>query len=120
MTSNARIQALIDSDNPLEILWNGGFYNLEGWVIPKGGRNLATARRFVEFCANGERQARYTDVLAYGPTNPQAFARIPPERARLLPTEPDNLSRLTLVNDDWWGAHKDEMFARYSAWLLKS
>jgi len=119
MTSNARIQALIDADSPLEILWNGGFYNLEGWVIPKGGRNVETARQFVAFCANGERQAKYTDVLAYGPTNPQAFASISPERARLLPTEPDNLSTLTLINDDWWGVHKDEMFARYSAWLLK-
>jgi putative spermidine/putrescine transport system substrate-binding protein len=118
-TSNARAQAAIDGGAPVQLIWNQALFGLEGWAIPKGTPRAATAKQFIQFCANGARQALYTDVLSYGPTNPKAFETIPAARAAQLPTAPANFSRMVQINDDWWGANKDQMFDRFNAWLLR-
>ncbi len=118
-SSNARIQAAIDGGAPVELIWNQALYGLEGWAIPKGTPRAALAKRFVKFCANGARQASYTNALAYGPTNTSAFEKIPAARAKYLPTAPENFKGMVQINDDWWGANKDRMFDRFNAWLLR-
>ncbi len=118
-TWNARAQVLVDAGKPVHIEWNQGLYSVEGWCIPKGTPRAALANRFVRFCANPQRQAEFTRHLAYGPTNPKAYAFIPPERARHLPTAPDNLKLMTPSNTEWWGANKEKVTERFEAWLLK-
>ncbi|CAE6959272.1 ABC transporter substrate-binding protein [Paraburkholderia domus] len=118
-TSNARVQAAIDSGAPVKIIWNQGLYGLEGWAIPKGSPKAALAKKFIASCANGHHQAAYTKLLAYGPTNPSAFDLIPAQRAAALPTFKDNFAQLTQIDDSWWGANKDKIFDRFNAWLLR-
>ncbi len=118
-TSNARAQAAIDGGAPVQLIWTQALYGLEGWAIPKGSPRAAIAKKFIQFCANGQRQAAYTDILAYGPTNPKAFDGIPAARAAQLPTAPVNFKSMVQIDDGWWGANKDRMFDRFNAWLLK-
>jgi putative spermidine/putrescine transport system substrate-binding protein len=118
-TWNARAQVLVDAGKPVHIEWNEGLYSVEGWCIPKGTPRADLARRFVKFCANPRRQAEFTKYLAYGPTNPKAYEFIPAERARHLPTAPENLKRMTLADAEWWGANKEKATERFEAWLLK-
>ncbi len=119
-SSNARIQAAIDNGAPVEIIWDGGLYGMEGWAIPKGCPRAELAKKFIASCANGQQQALYTKALAYGPTNQDAFKFIDPARAKQLPTEPANFAKLIPSNDEWWGANKDKMFERFNAWLLRN
>jgi putative spermidine/putrescine transport system substrate-binding protein len=117
-TWNARAQVVIDAGGPVAIEWNQGLYALEGWVIPKGTPRAALARRFVKFCANAKRQAEFVSALPYGPTNPKAYEFIPAERAKFLPSAPENLKKIIQSNNDWWGKNKAAAIERFNAWLL--
>jgi putative spermidine/putrescine transport system substrate-binding protein len=117
-TWNARIQAAIDEGAPAAIAWDGGLWAVEGWSILKGGPNADLCRKFVEFCADGKRQAAYTPHLAYGPTNPSAYKFVDAKRAPFLPTHPDNYARSIKVDYKYWGSNKDKVTERFNAWLI--
>ncbi len=117
-TWNARAQVVIEAGEKVAISWGQGIYALEGWVVPKGDPHAALGKQFITFCANAKRQAEFVSKLAYGPTNPQAYNYIPAERAKLLPTSPDNLKLLIQSDNDWWAKNKEAMIERFNAWLL--
>jgi putative spermidine/putrescine transport system substrate-binding protein len=115
---NARLQAAIDGGTPAKIVWNQGLYSIEGWAIPKGNPKAEAARQFIKFCSNPEQQALFTEVLAYGPTNLDAYKTVPAERAKVLPTSPENLKQMAIANEDWWSANRSAVTERFNSWLL--
>jgi len=115
---NARLQAAIDGGAPAKIIWNQGLYSIEGWGLPKGGPKADVARQFVRFCSDAKQQAAYTDALAYGPTNLDAYQTISPARAKLLPTSPENLKQMAIANESWWSANRAKVTERFNSWLL--
>ncbi len=117
-TWNGRAQTVIDAGGPVGIQWNQGLYSIEGWAIPKGAPTADLGREFIKFCADPERQAAFTDKLAYGPTNPKAYDHISAERAKDLPTAPGNFENMLLADQQWWGEHKEEAEERFNVWLL--
>jgi putative spermidine/putrescine transport system substrate-binding protein len=117
-TWNGRAQVVIDAGKPVEIVWNQGIYAMEGWVIAKGNPKAALGKKFIKFCSNAKRQAEYTKYLAYGPTNPKAYDHIPPERAKFLPTAPNNIKNMMQSSTEWWGTNKEKAIERFNAWLL--
>ena len=56
--------------------------------------------------------------VAYGPTNPSAYAHIDPDRAKVLPTNPKYLPHMLAADDVYWGEHKDAIMERFNTWLL--
>lgn len=116
---NARLQAIIDGGTPAVTVWNQGVYAADGWGIPKGTPRAADAQRLVKFFARPDRQAARAIVLGSAPSNPKALATVPPERARQLPTAPENLSRMLPSDDDWWLANREEAIERFNAWLIR-
>ena len=117
-TWNGRSQAAIDNGAPVKIVWNQGIYSIEGWGIPKGTPRADMARQFVRFCADGARQAAFTDTLAYGPTNTKAFELIDPKRAAILPSAPQNLQAMGLPDPAWWAANRQAVTERFNAWIV--
>jgi putative spermidine/putrescine transport system substrate-binding protein len=117
-TWNARAQVVIDAKGPVQIEWNQGLYALEGWAIPKGTPKAEFGRKFVKFCANAKRQAEFVSSLPYGPTNPKAYDFIAPERAKYLPTAPDNFKKIIQSDNEWWSKNKATAIERFNAWLL--
>ncbi|WP_182422276.1 ABC transporter substrate-binding protein [Aureimonas sp. ME7] len=115
---NARFQAAVDGGAPAAIVWNQGLYSIEGWGIPRGNPRADVAREFIRFCAAPERQAIFTEVLAYGPTNLDAYKTIPEERAASLPTSPANLEKMVVASEDWWSANRSATTERFNSWLL--
>lgn len=115
---NARAQVVIEAGAPAAISWNQGIYSLEGWVIPKGDPKTELGKRFIKFAANAKRQAQFVEDLAYGPTNPKAYDYISKERAKFLPTAPDNLKLMTQSSTEWWGQNKAKAIERFNTWLL--
>ncbi|AGT08933.1 ABC transporter substrate-binding protein [Paracoccus aminophilus] len=115
---STRAQAAIDEGAPASILWNGGLYNIDGWTIAGNTDKADLARKFIEWCLDAERQAAYTPALACGPTNMKAYDFIPPEKAKLLPTAPDNIKGLTLLGAPFWAEHQDELTQRFEQWIL--
>lgn len=115
---NARAQAAIDGKAPVSIVWDQGLYSIEGWGVPKGTPRAAEAKEFVIFCGDAKRQAAFTDDLAYGPTNLQAYDFIKPERAALLPTAKNNLKGMRLPDPAWWQKNRQAVTERFNAWII--
>lgn len=115
---NGRAQVAIDSGAPVAIAWNQGIYLTIGWAIPKGNPNAADGQKFIAFCSDAKRMAAWTQKLAYGPTNTEAYKYISPERAKVLPTAPGRLKQLVQSNAQWWAQHQTEAIRRFDAWLI--
>lgn len=118
-TFNARAQTATDAGAPVAINWNGGFYSLSGWAIPKGAPKGDLARQFVSFCARPDRQAAVTRLLPNGPSNPEAYKFIDKAVAEKLPTFPENLRQTARIDDAFWGKNKAMSDRRFNEWLLQ-
>ncbi|ACL59140.1 ABC transporter substrate-binding protein [Methylobacterium nodulans] len=117
-TWNARAQAAIDEGAPAKIVWNQGLLGTEGFCILKGGPKADLVREFVAFTRDPERQAVYTKYLSYGPVHPDAYKYIDAERAKALPTSPENLKTAIQIDTKYWGEAKDRVLERFNTWLL--
>jgi putative spermidine/putrescine transport system substrate-binding protein len=117
---NARAQSAIDDGSPFQLVWDGAVWGMDGLCIPKGTPNVDAARDFIKFCANAKRQAEFANRLAYGPVNPKAFDHIAPERAKILPTNPEHFKTMVFQDPKGWGPIKDEAVAAFDAWIIKS
>lgn len=115
---NARFQSAIDGGTPAKIVWNQGLYSIEGWSIPKGCPKADVARAFIKFCSSAEQQAIFTEALAYGPTNLDAYKTIPAKRAEDLPTSPGNLKQMAIADENWWAANRSAVTERFNSWIL--
>jgi putative spermidine/putrescine transport system substrate-binding protein len=116
-TWSARAFAAIDAGAPVSIVWKG-LYSIDGWSIPLGTPKLKQARQFVQFCMQPERQAAYSSIVANGPSNLKAYKFIAPERAKVLPTLPENLAGLTVRDYAYWGKNYAAVSDRFQEWLL--
>jgi putative spermidine/putrescine transport system substrate-binding protein len=118
MIWNARAQAAIDGGAPARIVWNQGLFSSDGWSIPLGSPKVEMAKQFVKFCLDAKGHASFAETLAYGPTNLDAYDKIPAARAALLPTYPPNLKNLRASDDEWWGDNFQRVSERFEDWLL--
>jgi len=116
-TWSARAFAAIDSGAPVSIVWNG-LYSIDGWSILRGSTKLKPSREFIRFCMKPEQQAVYSSMVANGPSMLKAYDFIKPERARLLPTLPENLKNLKLRDFAYWGKNYAAISDRFQEWLL--
>ncbi len=115
---STRAQTAINAGAPLELVWNGGLYNIDGWTIAGNTDKPELAREFVKWCLDAQRQAAYTDVLACGPTNMKAYDYIDADLAKMLPTTPDHISGLALLGADYWAENQDDLTERFEQWIL--
>ncbi len=116
---NARAQSAIDDGAPYALMWDRAIWGMDGLCIPRGTQNADVARAFIKFCANARRQAEFSRNLAYGPVNPNAFAHIDPERAKILPTNPEYFDTMVFQDPAGWGPAKDRAVAAFDAWIIK-
>ncbi len=117
-TWNARAQAAIDEGAPAKIVFNQGLLNTEGFCVIKGGPKADLVREFIAFTRDPERQAAFTKHLSYGPVHPDAYKFIDAERAKALPTSPENMKTAIQVNTQYWSGALDAVQERFNAWLL--
>ena len=116
-TWSARAYAAIDGGAPLEMVWSG-LYSIDGWSIANGTPRMEAAVEFIRFCARPEQQAIYSSNIANGPSAKKAYDFITPERARVLPTAPDNVKGLSMLDSVYWGENYDPLAERFNEWLL--
>jgi putative spermidine/putrescine transport system substrate-binding protein len=119
MTSvyNGRIDAANKNDGRnFGVVWPGSLYTLDSWVILKGSPNAEQAYELIEFMGRAEHQAKLPLAIAYGVTNPEANASIPPERLADLPTAEENLSVALQISDSFWIENIDRLTERFNAW----
>jgi len=95
---NGRVDGANDQGATLGTSWNQGILQWAGWAVPKGAANVENAMKYIAFMSLPEPQARFSELITYGPTNARAFGFMTPARIALMPTAPQ-FKRLQVVQD---------------------
>jgi putative spermidine/putrescine transport system substrate-binding protein len=120
MTSayNARIAAANKSDNrDFKIVWPGGVYAVDSWVILRDSPNKASGMDLIAFMSDPNNQKNLPPKVPYGVTNKAATALIDPAVLPNMPTEPGNLAAGLELNTEFWVANIERMTERFNAWV---
>ncbi|HLI12081.1 MAG TPA: ABC transporter substrate-binding protein [Alphaproteobacteria bacterium] len=113
-----RIGDLVGSGAPVAGEWNQGEIQNNYWCILKGAKNYDNAMKLIAYATSAEGQAGFSRETLMGPTNSRAFKYLTPERAKLLPSSPENLPKQFVYNDEWWADHRAEVQKRWDQWVL--
>ncbi|MFW5654634.1 MAG: extracellular solute-binding protein [Roseicyclus sp.] len=119
--------AIEEQDQPIEMLWDAQVFDLDGWIIPEGlsEERLNRVLDFVYFATDTQRLADQAAYISYGPAR-ESSAPLVGEHADLgiamgphMPTDPANAERTILFNYEWWADYRDDLDARFQAWLAQ-
>lgn len=124
--SLGRIQQAKEQGAPVDYTWNQALMQNDYYVILKGTKNYKNALKFIEFASRPESQAAMVKLQALGPLNKRTFDLLPPERAKLLPTYPENMAHRIELNIGWWTetdvsgkSNIEKNSAMWNSWILQ-
>jgi putative spermidine/putrescine transport system substrate-binding protein len=127
-TYNGRLFSLIEEqDQPVAMLWDAQVFDLDGWIIPAGlsDERLNRVLDFLEFATDTQRLADQAKYISYGPARASSaplvgeHADLGIDMAPHMPTDPANAERTLLFNYEWWADYRDDLDARFQAWLAQ-
>lgn len=115
---NGRIAAVKKESN-LQVVWNGGIYDFDAWAIPRGAKDVDSAKRFIAFSTEPLQQKNYAERISYGPANKKAIDLLDPEVTKDLPTNPDNIVQQVAVDVTFWADYGEQLEQRFNAWAAR-
>lgn len=115
---NARIQAEEDAGAPVAIEWNQSMLDAMAYSIVKGAKNLANAKKLIDFSMQPKYAAAFASRFPYGPTSKEALKYMSADAIDKLPTAPKNRTNSFVLNAEWWEANREIVSNRWSQWLL--
>ena len=116
---NGRIDAARREGKALNVVWDGGIYDLDYWAIPKGTPNKDLALEYIAFSVAPAQQAAYAKNIAYGPVNQAAIKMLDAKTLADLPNAPANSKNAVLLDGAFWTDHGEELQQRFTAWAAK-
>ena len=127
-TYNGRLFAAIaEQGAPIGMAWGYQMLDIDGWVVPAGlpEDRLARVLDFLYFGTDTQRLADQAQFISYGPARASSaplvgtHATLGIEMAPHMPTDPANMTGAFVTNYTWWADYRDEMDARFQAWLAR-
>ncbi|EAR50321.1 polyamine ABC trasnporter, periplasmic polyamine-binding protein [Oceanicola granulosus HTCC2516] len=127
-TYNGRLFSLIvEQDQPVEMLWDAQVFDLDGWIIPEGlpEERLNRVMDFLWFATDTQRLADQSKYISYGPARDSSapmvsmHAELGVDMAPHMPTDPANSENTFLYNYEWWADYRDDLDAKFQAWLAQ-
>ncbi|MDC0136090.1 extracellular solute-binding protein [Sulfitobacter sp.] len=127
-TYNGRLFSLIVEQNqPVSMLWDAQMFDLDGWIIPTGlsPEREARALDYIMFATDTQRLADQAKYISYGPARKSSapmvgkHAELGIEMAEHMPTDPNNSKNTFLYNYEFWADYRDDIDAKFQAWLVK-
>ena len=127
-TYNGRLFSLIEEQSqPVAMLWDAQVFDLDGWIIPAGlsPEREARALDFVRFATDTQRLADQAKYISYGPARMSSAPLVSThetlgiEMAPHMPTDPANAENTFLNNYLWWADYRDDLDAKFQAWLAQ-
>lgn len=92
-----------DTGGAVDWTFDQGILDYGVWSVPRGNpAGLDAARRALAVTQDPVVQAKMMELYKYGPTNPAANAHIPEALRSQNPSDPANLSRQVVKNNDWY------------------
>ena len=127
-TYNGRLFSVIEEqDQPVAMMWDAQVFDLDGWIIPAGlpEDRLARVKDFVRFATDTQRLADQAKYISYGPARDSSaplvstHADLGIDMAPHMPTDPNNAKNTFLYNYEFWADFRDDIDAKFQAWLAK-
>lgn len=125
-TFNGRLFSAIEEDKqPIAMMWDWQIFDLDGWVVPKGGKNEAEVLKYLKFGTDTQRLADQAKYISYGPARKSSaplvgkHAKLGIDMAPHMPTAPANAKHILLNNIAFWADNKDDLKERFNAWLAQ-
>jgi len=127
-TYNGRLFALIEEQKqPVKMLWDAQVFDLDGWIIPAGlsDERKKAALEYIYFATDTQRLADQAKYISYGPARASSaplvgkHASLGIEMAPHMPTDPNNAKNTFLYNYSWWADYRDDLDAKFQAWLAQ-
>lgn len=127
-TYNGRLFALIEEQKqPVGMLWDAQVFDLSGWIIPTGLSPARQARAldYLKFATGTQQLADQAKYISYGPARASSaplvgkHATLGIDMAPHMPTDPNNAKNTFLYNYEFWADNRDDIDAKFQAWLTK-
>ena len=127
-TYNGRLFSLIEEqDQPAAMLWDAQVFDIDGWIIPTGlsEERQAAALDYLKFATDTQRLADQAAYISYGPARKSSaplvgkHATLGIEMAPHMPTDPNNAKNTFLYNYEFWADYRDDIDAKFQAWLAQ-
>ena len=127
-TYNGRLFSVIEEQNqPVKMLWDWQVFDLDGWIVPAGlpEDRMKRAMDYIYFATDTQRLADQAKYISYGPARKSSaplvgkHATLGIEMAPHMPTDPNNAKNTLLYNYEWWADNRDDLDAKFQAWLAQ-
>jgi putative spermidine/putrescine transport system substrate-binding protein len=115
---NGRAYDAVQKGAKITLVWNQNIQSVDYLVIPKGSRNRDAALGLIDEMTVAENQAKLANLIAYSPTNPDAFKSIDKSISPWLSTNPENASKGFVINADYWRDRYEQLAERWQNWKL--
>jgi putative spermidine/putrescine transport system substrate-binding protein len=123
---NGRLFAMIaEQGQPVGMAWNWQMFDIDGWVVPAGlsEERTAAVMKYLKFATDTQRLADQAKYISYGPARASSaplvgkHAELGIDMAPHMPTDPNNAENTFVNNYEWWADYRDDMDAKFQAWL---
>ncbi len=125
-TYNGRLFSVIEEEKqPVAMMWDWQVFDIDGWVVPKGGPDNEEVMKYLKFATDTQRLADQAKYISYGPGRKSSaplvgqHAELKIDMAPHMPTSPENAKHTLLYNYEWWADNRDDLNERFQAWLAK-
>ncbi len=127
-TYNGRLfSAIAEQNQPIGMLWDMQSFDLDGWIIPAGlsPERKARALDYLHFATDTQRLADQAKYISYGPARKSSAPLVGKheelgiDMAPHMPTDPANASNVHIYDYEWWADNRDDLDAKFQAWLAK-
>jgi putative spermidine/putrescine transport system substrate-binding protein len=127
-TYNGRLfSAIAEQDQPIGMLWDAQMLDFDGWIVPEGldAPRLARVMHFLKFATDSQRLADQAKWISYGPARASSASLVSThadlgiEMAPHMPTDPANAKNVFVTQYEFWADYRDDIDAKFQAWLAQ-
>ncbi|MEC9342947.1 MAG: extracellular solute-binding protein, partial [Pseudomonadota bacterium] len=116
-----------EQKQPVAMLWDAQVFDLDGWIVPAGldEERLNRVMHFLKFATDTQRLADQAKYISYGPARASSaplvgkHAELGIDMGPHMPTDPENAQNTFLYNYEWWADYRDDIDAKFQAWLAQ-
>ena len=123
---NGRLfSVIVEEEQPIGMMWDWQVFDLDGWVIPKGGPHREATLKLIRFATDTQRLADQSKYISYGPARMSSapmvgkHAELGIDMAPHMPTDPNNSKTTLLFNYEWWADNQDDLNEQFNSWVVQ-
>ena len=115
---STRVAVAADQGAPLGIQWNQNALLAQAYGIPVGAKNLANAKKFIDWSSTPEAQARWLAKYKAIPVNTKAYGATSKDLMDPATKTPWTRSKGFLLDINWWADNRQKVGQYWSKWII--